>query len=245
MESSTLKQLEAIRRFDGPTICNALECFAIRPRSDGFALPGIQPRTNPPGRLIGYAATAKISARHAPDSGAGARLMEYYAQVREMAKPVVAVIQDIDLQPIGSFWGEVQATVHKALGAVGTITRGGVRDIDEASALGFQFFSTEVLVSHAYVHVVEPGCAVEIEGLRISPGDLVFADKYGVLKIPLALAPRLAEACRLVADAELPMLEACREAMAKGSLPGMDDIKSWREAMNKARGAVIEQLGIT
>ncbi|MDR1533763.1 MAG: RraA family protein [Planctomycetota bacterium] len=242
MERLTQEQLDAIGQFDGPTVCNALECFAIRPRSDGFSSPGIQPRTNSPGRLIGYAATAKVSARHPPDSGAGERLMEYYAQVGETAKPTVAVIQDIDPQPIGSFWGEVQATVHKALGAIGTVTHGGVRDTDEADSLGFQFFATEVLISHAYIHVVEQGRGVEIKGLRICPGDLVFADKYGVVKIPPEIAPRLPEACRLVAEAELPLLEPCREAIAKGTIPGLDDLKSWREAINQARNAVAAQL---
>lgn len=242
MERLTQKQLDEIKKFDGPTICNALECFEVMSRSDGFAMPGMQPRTLVSERMIGYAATAKVRAQHAPDSGAGARLMDYYAQVREMAKPTIAVIQDIDPQPVGSFWGEVQATVHKSLGAVGTITHGGVRDNDEAEALGFHFFSSEVLISHAYIHVIDQGCSVEIMGLRICPGDLIFADKYGVAKIPHEVAPRLAEACRLVADAELPMLEPCRAAIAKGELPTMENIKAWREGMNKARNSVTAQL---
>ncbi len=242
MEQLTQQQLEEIKQFDGPTICNALECFDVMSRSDGFALPGIKPRTLVSERMLGYAATAKIRALHPADAGAGARLMDYYAQVREMAKPTIAVIQDIDPQPVGSFWGEVQATVHKSLGAIGTITDGGVRDNDEVETLGFHFFSTEVLISHAYIHVVEQGCGVEVRGLRILPGDLVFADKYGVCKIPHEIAPRLAEACRLVAEAEMPMLTPCREALAKNTLPTMDELKAWREGMNKARAQVNAKL---
>ena len=47
--------------------------------------------------------------------------------------------------------------MHKALGAIGLITDGGVRDLDEVEAIGFQFLATEILVSHAYVHLIEFG----------------------------------------------------------------------------------------
>ncbi len=116
--------------------------------------------------------------------------------------------------------------------------------MDEAEKNGFHFFSTVVLVSHAYIHVVEHNCGVEINGLRILPGDLVYADKHGVVKIPHQVAPRLAQACRAVADAELPMLEPCRAALAKGELPSIDNIKRWRETMTKARNSASEQFAI-
>ncbi|MDR1520385.1 MAG: RraA family protein [Planctomycetota bacterium] len=244
MERLTSSQLEEIKQFDCPTVCNAIECFGVRPRNDGFALPGMTPRTLVDERLLGYAATAKISALHPPKADAAIKLIEYYTLVRETAKPTVAVIQDIDPQPVGSFWGEVQATVHQALGAVGTLTHGGVRDLDEAGKNGFHFFSTRVLISHGFVQVVEQGCGVEINGLRVRPGELVFADKHGVVLIPDEVAPRLAEACREVAAAELPMLTPCREAIKNGVPPSIDEIKQWREGMAKARNIAAEKFKI-
>jgi regulator of RNase E activity RraA len=235
MEHLTPSQLEGIKQFDCPTVCNAIECFGVRPRTTGFALAGMTPRTLVDKRLIGYAATAKVSGLHPPKVDASAKLIEYYTLVRKTAKPTVAVIQDIDPQPIGSFWGEVQATVHQALGAVGTFTHGGVRDLDEAEKNGFHFFSTHVLVSHGFIHVVEQDCGVEINGLRVVSGELVFADKHGMVLIPNEVAPRLADACREVAAAELPMLTPCREAIENGVLPSIDEIKQWREDMVKAR----------
>ena len=239
----TQEQLEEIKQFDAPTVCNALEFFNLGQRTEGFALPRIFPRTLTSKRMIGYAATAKVSATHPGDAGAAARSIDYYAHLRETPKPSVAIIQDIDPQPLGSFWGEVQATTHKALGAVGTLTHGGVRDLDEAEGLGFHFFSTEILVSHAYIHVVDYNCGVEVAGLRINPGDLVFADKHGVVKIPHEAAPRLADACRKAAAAELPMLAPCREAITKGVLPTIEEIKSWRAGMVKARSEGVKQFG--
>ena len=85
----------------------------------------------------------------------------------------MVVIEDLDYpNPAGSFWGEVNASVYKALGAAGTITNGGVRDLPEVRPTGFHFFSCCVLVSHAYVHVVDCGVPVTVGGLTVRPGDL-------------------------------------------------------------------------
>ena len=236
------QQLAEIKKFDGPTICNALECFDALPRSAGFTMPIMFPRTLTGKRMIGYAATAKISARHPGERTAGETAMKYYQTVRDMADPTVSVVQDIDPQPIGSYWGEVQATTHSALGSIGTITHGGVRDIDEAEAMGFHFFSTELLISHAYVHVVDCNCSVEVAGLHVNPGDLLYADKHGVLIIPHSVADRLAEACRLIAEAEYPMLIPCREAIKTGVKPSIDQIKEWRGKLEEARRAVTKRF---
>ncbi|MCZ6707873.1 MAG: RraA family protein, partial [Chloroflexi bacterium] len=110
--------------------------------------------------------------------------------------------QDLDQPPIGSFWGEVNGNIHHALGAVGLITDGGVRDLDEVRELGFQFLAKELLVSHAYVHLVEIGEPVTVGGVTIHPGDLLHADQHGALKIPHEIAPEVAEAAQRVEDRE-------------------------------------------
>ncbi|MCC8190143.1 MAG: RraA family protein [Planctomycetes bacterium] len=234
----TREQLEEIRRFDGPTICNALECFGLRPKTAGFALPGLRPRTLVDHRMIGYAATARVSAAHPGGPTAPEALMAYYQHLRDSPKPSIAVIQDVDPQPVGSFWGEVQATVHCALGAVGTLTLGGVRDMDEVEQLGFHFFSTHVLISHANIHVLDSNVGVDILGVRINPADLVFADKHGVVVIPKQAAPRLAQACQAIAEAEMPMLRPCREAIRTGAMPTIDQLRQWRADMARARSEV-------
>lgn len=242
MDVLSREQLEEIKQYDGPTICNALECFDIIPRSAGFMMPTMFPRTLPNNRMIGYAATAKVSALHPGGPKAGDAAIGYYNSVRDMADPTISVVQDIDSQPLGSYWGEVQATIHTSLGAVGTLTHGGVRDLDEAEKIGFHFFSTEVLISHAYIHVVEYGCGVEVAGLHINPGDLLFADKHGAVKIPHAVAGKIAEACRRIAESENPMLNPCREAIRKGVKPSEAQLREWRANMEKARQDVVKHF---
>lgn len=234
MELLTREQLDELRAYDSPTVCNALECFGLRPSTQGYMRPGMVRRTPDATPVVGYAATARVSARH-PSATAPETLMRYYEHVRESPDPTIAVVQDIDDTPVASFWGEVQATVHLSLGCVGTVMQGGVRDIAEAGAMGFHFHSTEINVSHGYIHVESCACPVDILGLTVRPGDLLHMDRHGVVNIPPEAAPRLAEACRAMIKAEYPMLEPCRKAVAEGRKPTMAELAQWRRDMTDAR----------
>lgn len=189
--------LEALRRYDTPTISNAIESFDIRPRDEGFASIDIRcmfPELQP---MVGYAATATIRARgRGPDDQS-----PLWAHVRTVPGPRVAVVQDLDEPPAhGSLWGEVNANVFTALGCVGAVTDGCVRDLNEARAMGFHFFARGAGVSHAYVRVEQTGVPVSIGGLEIKPGDLLHADQHGVLLVPVEIAAELpAAADRVIA----------------------------------------------
>lgn len=185
MELLTREQLDALAQFDTPTICNAIEGFGVRSRTEGFTRPELRMRAAMSDKaMVGYARTGVISARQ-PAAPAHSAVMEaYYRQYEDFDLPMVAAIQDLDRVPVGSFWGDVQATVHRALGCIGVITDGGVRDIEEVKKVGFYLFSKEVLISHAYIHMVEAGTAVDICGMTVRPGDLIHADAHGAIVIP-------------------------------------------------------------
>lgn len=233
MDLLTGEQLEELVQFDSPTVSNAIESFNIRPRTEGFMGPQIKciiPYDKP---IVAYAATAKMSASKPATPQQRKMIIDYYRKVKEMASPTIAVIQDIDPVPIGSFWGDVHASIHKALGCVGAITNGGVRDIDGVKELGFRFFASCVLVSHAYDHIEEYDCPVEVGGLTIHPGDLLHADKHGVILIPHEIAPMLADACRKVQYYEEPVLRGCREKFEEGI--EIDELIKLREEMARRR----------
>lgn len=236
MEKLTKAQIDELCKYDSPTVCNALEVFGVRPNIEGIMQPGMMLRVKKNRIMVGYAATAKVGASF-PDANAHDMLMGYYEHVREMADPTIAVIQDTDPEPIGSFWGEVQATVHLSLGCVGTVTHGGVRDVDEASTIGFQFHSTQLHVTHGYTHIEKYNCPVRILGLSVNPGDLLHVDQHGVVNIPHEIAPRLAVVCQKIAEAEYPVLEPCRKAIAEGRKPTVEELSQWRKAMVAARKA--------
>jgi regulator of RNase E activity RraA len=202
--------LTRLRQITSPTICNAIETFGVRDNAQGFMGPEIRCILPQLGTLVGYAATALIGAR-SPSTGSRASMPDLWKHLAEIPEPRVIVVQDVDApRPHGSFWGEVNANICKAQGAIGTITDGGVRDLDEVGRLGFHFFASCVLVSHANVHLIEVGQPVEVGGLRVRPGDLLHADQHGVTSIPLEIADKVPEAVQRVEQGERRIIELCQ-----------------------------------
>ncbi len=96
------------------------------------------------------------------------------------------VMHDLDGEHagFGAFWGEVQSNVHKALGALGVVTDGSIRDIPMI-APGFQMLAAAIVPSHAYVHAVDFGIDVEVAGMAVKSGDLIHADRHGAIVVPM------------------------------------------------------------
>ena len=200
--------LEALRRYDTPTMSNAIETFGVKPWDQGFAsweIRSMFPDFEP---MVGYAATVTIRARG--EGGPGNQEV-MYEHVQRIPSPRVVVVQDLDDPPgCGALWGEVQSTVLKGLGALGTVTNGCVRDLKEVRQIGFQFFAAGVGVSHAYVRVIDTGIEVKIGGLTVQPGDLIHADQHGVLLIPIEIAAQLPAAADRIIEREQALISWVR-----------------------------------
>jgi 4-hydroxy-4-methyl-2-oxoglutarate aldolase len=207
-EPLSAQELEELGRIPTPAIANAIELFEVRPRNEGFMSGEIICRFPDLGPMIGYAATGVITAA-SPD-GPRAAVPDYWDYVRALPGPRVSVLHDVDDPVVGSQWGEVQANIHRALGCVGAVTDGTVRDLDEACALGFHFFSRQVGVSHAYVHIVEFGIPVTVGGLLVRSGDLLVGDRHGIVQVPAEVAREVPRAAWLVEAWEGRVIDACR-----------------------------------
>jgi len=189
----------ALRRYDSPTIANGIETFDIRPRTAGFMNASVRCIFPEMGVTVGFAMTARCRAAVRAERAYSRH--GWWEALASAPRPRIAVIQDVDEPPVGAFWGEVQANIHRALGCDGVVTNGGVRDLNEVRALGFAYFAGSVMVSHAYVHMLDFGSPVQIGGLDVSPGDLLHADQHGVIVIPPQIAADLPAACdRIIAD---------------------------------------------
>lgn len=163
------------------------------------------------GPMVGYAFTATCRATTEPPREAGTRRIEMWRALEEIPAPRIVVIQDLDDPPgVGAFWGDVQSNIHRALGCIGTVTNGGVRDLDEVRSLGFHFFAASVAVSHAYVHLVDFGGPVEVAGLTVRPGDLLHGDQHGVVSIPPEIAERIGEGVAKVDRMERELITYCQ-----------------------------------
>jgi 4-hydroxy-4-methyl-2-oxoglutarate aldolase len=212
MPPLTTEQLDALRRIDSPTVANAIERFDIRPRVDGFA--GWELRCAFPeiGTTIGYAVTCTA------DSTTNARvdergLLRLWDALEKAPKPAVLVIKDIGPERHRScHMGEVMATTAKALGAVGCVSDGGLRDVMEVRALGgFQYFCPGFVVSHGKPVILDVNIEVTLAGLAVRPGDLLHGDVNGILVVPETVASRVADEAALVREAEREILEFVRK----------------------------------
>ncbi|MEM4312124.1 MAG: RraA family protein [Nitrososphaerales archaeon] len=200
--------LEELRKLNTPTVSNAIEVFDMRPRNSGFMDSSVKCITPELGVMVGYAVTAKIRAKDPALKDNNDITYDYWKNIEKVPEPRVLVIEDLD-QPkaIGAFWGEVQAHIHKALGCVGTVTDGGVRDVDEVKELGFHLFASSLIVSHAYVHIVEFGKPVKVGGIEVKQGDLIHGDKHGVLLVPIEIADKIPKAAQYIGEKERKIFE--------------------------------------
>ncbi|MGH6673616.1 MAG: RraA family protein [Xanthobacteraceae bacterium] len=215
-------QLRFLRSIDTPTVCNLIEIVAPDRRGAGYTavhlhcpFPDLPP-------MVGFAKTVTIRARDAVGGPSYMqKRMDYIDYVAAEPRPSVVLIQDLDEPPgYGAFWGEVQTNVHKAMGCLGTVTNGSVRDIAQV-AEGFQMLAGSIAPSHAYVHVVEYGVPVKIHGMASNSGDLIHADRHGAVVVPAdkidalqgALDGLMKQEARIIAAAKSGMgVEAIKAA---------------------------------
>ncbi|HYH56828.1 MAG TPA: RraA family protein, partial [Anseongella sp.] len=157
---------------------------------------------------------------------------QYREYVGSVPGPKIVVVQDLDKPYLyGSFWGEVNSNIHKALGCVGCITDGGIRDLDEMNNTGFKALARRLCVGHAYSWPVRWDCEVEVFGRKVRPGDLIHADKHGFLVISPEDEAGLLDSVRFMDSNE------CRTLIpAAGGAPG----KSMQEVLQAINGAAAD-----
>lgn len=164
------------------------------------------------GAVVAYACTAIIVSDTPPSHPRTVSRRDYWNYLRSFPAPHISVMQDLTPKPGGAYWGEVNSTLHKAMGCLGVIIDGTVRDLDEVERLGFHFFASGVQVSHGYAHLEDFNKPIKIFGMDVLPGDLIHADKHGAVVIPHAIAREVAKAAAGCDLSEKPMLAACKLA---------------------------------
>ena len=215
----THADLLQLKRWNTPTIYNGWEQITKRnPAADAFNLEETRDFMPQMGPMVGYAVTVVIepsNKRHREANPNG--WSEYRRYVARIPGPKIVVVQDLDKpNVIGAFWGEVNSNIHRALGCVGTITDGAIRDVDEMANAGFKALARRFCVGHAYSHPVRFNCEVEVFGRSVAPGDLIHADKHGFLVVAPDEQKELLEAARFMDANECnTLIPAARDAAGK------------------------------
>ncbi|PZW49102.1 regulator of RNase E activity RraA [Humitalea rosea] len=223
----TAADLEALRAWDTPTICNALEVVTPHRRGHGFTVRPFQVADVAMKPMCGLARTGTIRAAHPAGrtkEADRASRVGWYEYVAEAAMPTIVVLQDLDDVPgTGAFWGEVNSNVHKALGSQGCVTNGSFRDLDML-APEFQILGI-INPSHAHVHVVARKLEVTVHGMAVTHDAVVHADRHGAVVIPDEAVTKLLATIDLLTRKEAVILDLCKA--------GKLNIASLREAFSK------------
>jgi regulator of RNase E activity RraA len=205
--------LTLLRAVDTPTVCNAIEVAEGKRGFNAFTRGTMLASDPDGGAIVGYAATAKISALAPPEEPADvikARRMEYYRHMASGPRPGVAVVEDMDVpNAIGAYWGEINTNVHKGFGLSGALTNGVMRDLGDLPT-GFPVIAGSIGPSHGFVHVKEIGTPVTIFGMNVANGDLIHADRHGALVIPPEVVGDLEAAIVKMQQTEQIVLSAAK-----------------------------------
>ncbi len=243
----TYADLLNLKRWNTPTIYNGWEQITrSNPGADGFNVEECRDFMPQMGPMVGYAVTVVIepgNPQHRQDHPNA--WSAYRRYVASAPGPKIVVVQDLD-KPFykGAFWGEVNSNIHRALGCVGTICDGTIRDLDEMTNAGFKAIAARLGVGHAFNHPIRWDCEVEVFGCKVQPGQLIHADKHGFLVIPKEDEARLLEAARFMDQNECnTLIAAARSAAGKTTEQVLREIDEAGERFGEAVRAKFGQKG--
>jgi 4-hydroxy-4-methyl-2-oxoglutarate aldolase len=189
--------LDELRKYDTPTICNVIELFEVRPRSSGYVDSRIRACFPDLPPIVGFASTATFRSSAPPrNADVYMALGDQVRSFSELSGPAIVVFQDLDTPPAGATFGEIMCASYRSFGAVGLVTSGAGRDLDQVRRLDFPVFTGGEICSHGYCHTPQVGVPVQVGGLAIYPDDLLHADRNGITSIPKEIAAEAVDVAR-------------------------------------------------
>ena len=208
----TEDELDALRRLDACAVEDAIETFDLRARNTGFANSSIHCLFEDLPPIVGYAATARLRSGDRPMSGHSYHdRTEWWNSILEVPEPRIVVLQDIDDPAgVGAFLGDTHAAMLQALGCIGYVTNGGVREIPAIRQMHFQVFAGNISVSHAYARIIDSGCPVQVGGMQVVPGDLLHGDRHGLVNVPKKIAPEIPHVVAKLMERDRRLVALCR-----------------------------------
>lgn len=122
-------------------------------------------------------------------------------------------------------WGELATESAKGKGIAGVVINGAIRDVDEVRKMKFPAFAKFINPTAGDPKGFgEIGCELEIEGVKVKPGDWVIGDESGVVVIPPERAVEIVNRALDIREKEGRL----RAEIKKGStLSKVTELKKW------------------
>jgi len=221
-ELSEQEMLEKLKGYDTPTVGNIVATYPHNPLCLGIydpwrgnwytdqSLRCIYPEL---GRNIGYAVTVVYSLP-GPDGGR-LSFTDLIDALGKSKKPSIVVIKQEfppEILPRVGLCGGQMTAAFQACGAVGVVTNGPSRDVDEIRPMKFQYLMSGVTSGHGDFEIKAINVPVSVAGMDISPGEIIHMDENGACKFP---ADRLGDICRNIdafVEAEEKRASALKQA---------------------------------
>jgi regulator of RNase E activity RraA len=121
---------------------------------------------------------------------------DVFRAINKAGGPVVlAIKQDMpeEIKRKNGLSGGNLTTAFKASGAVGAISDGPSRDIDEIRPKEFQYMLTGVTAGHGDFAIKAVNVPVNICGMDVCPGEVIHMDENGAVKFPREVLPKVLE----------------------------------------------------
>lgn len=225
--------LQKLKGFDTPTICNVIELFSVRSRNTGYMDQRIVACFPEMPAVVGFAATATFRSAAPTASGdAYVGIQQQIERFAELSGPPLVVFQDLDSPSAAATFGEIMCSSYQAFGAVGLVTSGTGRDLDQVQALGFPVFTNGAVCAHGYCHTPDVHVPVHVGGIAVFPDDLLHADRNGVATIPKEIAAEVADVSGEFVAAEAVVLDLVKR--------GRPNLKEYSEARAEQSRRVAE-----
>jgi 4-hydroxy-4-methyl-2-oxoglutarate aldolase len=121
--------------------------------------------------------------------------------------------------------GGMIASAARARGIAGIVVDGAVRDRAELEEIGLPVFHRGVSpLKPAKDGVARLGVPIEIDGVRIEPGDLIAADSDGIVVVPRAHADELLAAAAALENREREILARIEEGETTLEIYGYESL---------------------
>jgi regulator of RNase E activity RraA len=117
--------------------------------------------------------------------------------------------------------GGISAQTGKRQGEVGAVVFGGVRDVAHSRRVGYPVWATDLtpVTGKWRIETVEINGEIVLAGIRVAPGDIVFADDTGVCFIPRARAAEVLALAMRKSAAEEAKCKAIDDGVSVADLP--------------------------